>query len=367
MTALTQPPHPSPPAVLVHAANSPASAQTLVRAEFSALDASRARIAHVSPLVACTPRLLYAHVLRQLRDIGATCVDTGAFLVRLRTLAARGAKLVVVVHDAERMRDLWPEHVWEMLPLLAELTGLQGRLVVVFVSTLPWAAFRSISGRTISAAPVAVRLPRLARAGTCRARFPHTDAIELLRDDRSSALAAAAAWHVAAGPDGLVPMYENYCSLLYDSLRDVVRDEHQLRVLSAALWHVLMSRHQYAEPSLHGLARAMGEPTRDLLARVVPGAIGAAAWAAEQQHKEQLAPPRALPPRTGFGAMPAFLLIAAFLASYNPTKSDVKYFVRELGASRKRRRGKSQRAADAALLELEGETEMWVRTCASRR
>ena len=59
--------------------------------------------------------------------------------------------------------------------------------------------------------------------------------------------------------------------------------------------------------------------------------------------------------------MQAFLLISAFLASYNPAITDVKYFVRELKVSRKRRRGKAQKAAQEALMEMEGMTEIFDR------
>lgn len=342
--------------MLIHAPNSAQHATRLVRHTLQArasANPSHIRVAHVTPLVSCTSRLLFAHVLRQLGDHGDACTDAGTFVKRLRSLVTQRTKLLLAVYDAERTRDVWPEHIWEMWPLLAELARCQGRIMVVYVSRLPWSAFRSITGHTISASPICLRV----------ARLPRDDMLALLACDAPSALHG-----VPLGVD--VILYNNVCAVLYDTMKMTIRDEHEMRILCASVWRALMaSIRDGMPPSVHALMPIIGELCRDALARVVPRTTGPDTWAAEKSTlpstkaptPSALAARPAMPPRTGYGAMQAFLLVSAFIASYNPAKTDVKYFVRELGASRKRRRGKAQKAADAALLEMDGEKEIWNR------
>lgn len=345
---------PLPPAVLVHAPHSPTTATRLVRAHVPTH--AGVRVAHVSPLTACTPRLVFAHAVRQLGG-GEPGTDLHTFLQALARLA-RGARLVLVVHDAERARDLWPESLWTALPLLAEMAGLQGRLALVLVSALPWSAFRDVGGRAVSAAPIAVRLPRLARA----------DMLALLAHDAApttAAYAARAADTALPAARALHSLHAHVAALVYDSVKARVRDEHEVRVVLAAVWHALLPSVATHGPNAARLMPVLSELIRDVLQRLVPRTLGAAQWVREHaagHAAPPAAPPVSWPGRTGVAAMPAFLLIAAFLASYNPPKTDVRYFVRELGNSRKRRRGKGQSAADAALLDLEGEREIWDRT-----
>ncbi|WFD46953.1 hypothetical protein GLX27_001597 [Malassezia furfur] len=346
---------PLPPAVLVHAPHSPTTAARLVR---SHVHAHRGvRVAHVSPLTACTPRLAFAHAVRQLGG-GEPGTDLHTFLQALRRLA-RTERLVLVVHDAERVRDLWPESLWTALPLLAEMAALQGRLCIVFVSALPWSAFRDVGGRAVSAAPIAVRIPRLARA----------DMLALLAHDAAPTTAA----YATREPDATLPdtralhaLHAHVAALVYDSVKARVRDEHEVRVVLAAVWHALLPSAAAQGPNAARLMPVLAELIRDALQRLVPRTLGAAQWVREHaagRAAEPASAPVTWPGRTGVAAVPAFLLIAAFLASYNPPKTDVRYFVRELGNSRKRRRrGKGQSAADAALLDLEGEREIWDRT-----
>lgn len=345
-----QPTQPSPPSVLLYAPTSPRSASAWLRETLQQYVAQHAEvgIVHISPLLQCTPRLLYAHVLRELRDDGEACSDAGTFVQRLSVLASRLAKMVLVVHEAERTRDLWPEHVWEMWPILAEMTRQPGQVMVVYVSSLPWSFYRSISGRTISVTPLLLPWMGLGR----------NDMLELLASDASLALRDAPA-------DVNMTLYQNVCGVMYDTMKQVVSDEYEMRLLCASVWKALMAIvRKGAKPGLHDLMPHVSECCRDALARIVPRTVGPSAWVEHRTSPASLpsshTPP--LPPRTGYGATQAFLLIAAYIASYNPSKTDAKHFVRELGASRKRRRTKAQKAADAALLETEGKKEMWDRT-----
>ncbi|WFD20287.1 hypothetical protein MCAP1_002531 [Malassezia caprae] len=344
---------PSPPSVFVHAPNSPQHATRLVRHTLQAQTRvdPHIRVAHVTPLVSCTSRLLFTHVLRQLGDHGDACTDAGTFVKRLRSLVAQRAKLLLAVYDAERTRDVWPEHIWEMWPLLPELARSQGRIVVVYVSLLPWSAFRTISGHTISATPICLRIARLSR----------DDMLALLESDAPTALQ-----DVPPGVD--TTLYNNVCAVLYDTMKMNVRDEHEMRLVCRSVWKALMAHvRDGTRPSVHALMPAMGELCRNALARVVTRTMGPDTWASEMSAQaakkepadEEIRAHQGMPPRTGYSALQAFLLISAFIASYNHTKADVKYFVHELGTSRKRRRSAPQKAADAALLELEGETDIW--------
>ncbi|WFD06927.1 hypothetical protein MVES1_002282 [Malassezia vespertilionis] len=345
---------PSPPAIFLHAPSSAKCVGEIVRA---LVPREGLRVVTVSALVSCTPRLLFAHVLRQL-GVHSACTDLCDFFAQLRQ--AKG-KIVLLVEDAERMRDLWPEHIWEMIPLLAEYTGTQGRIVVLFLSCLPWASFRTNSGRTVSASPVLLHFGRLAPS----------DIIALLEQDRD--ICFEASYKALPSMEGesaldaraLRHLHKSFVALFYDSVKGMLHDANDIRSVAAAVWRVLMLRvRRTGTHNITALMPYISELVRDAIKRLVPRTIGPAAWAAEREAPcaiEEI-PQQNWPTRTGFTAMQAFLLIAAFLASYNPTKTDAAIFVRELGNSRKRRRRtKKQGAADAALDEIEGAKDAWNR------
>lgn len=345
---LIQARQPSPPCVLVYAPTSPLSATSWVRALLTSHaehHAPHVRVAHLSPLVSCTPRLVYQHVLQQL-GVQTACTDAKSFVHQLR-IAAASAKVVLAVYDAERVRDMWPEHLWDMWPLLAELAGCAGQLCVVYVSALPWSAFRTLGGRSVSTSPITLAMPRLSRESMLA--WLEGEAPARLRD---------------APPGVDAALYGTLTAVMLDAMRDAISDEHRLRLLCRSVWTALMDTvRSGATPSVATLMPHVSGLCREALAHVGLGVVGADAWAQDHTRNEASEPTRtlAVPPRSGFGAVPAFLLVAAFIASYNPSKTDAKFFVRELGASRKRKRGKAQRAAEAALLELNGETELWDR------
>ncbi|WFC99417.1 hypothetical protein MYAM1_002161 [Malassezia yamatoensis] len=346
---------PKPPSVFVYAPNSPTSASQLVRVQVQAEE--QIGVAHISPLIACTPRLFFVQCVRQLGGRTADS-DLGGFLTTLRHLAQH-KQILLVIHDAERIRDLWPESLWEALPLLAELAQLQGRLCVLYVSLLPYSSFRDTAGRAISAAPIILRLPRLARV----------DVLTLLAYDVDAGIDAfQTMFPEVALPERslLYTLHKNVVPLVYDSIKSLVRDEQEIRLTTAAIWCALLSYTNGLGTNLAKLMPSLSELIRDALQTLMLHTVGPTEWICEKHRKSTSEPshiiPIQWPGRTGFSGMSAFMLIAAFIASYNPPKTDVKYFVRELGNSRKRqRRSKGQSAADAALFELEGEKEIWDR------
>lgn len=356
LETLLQDGSPNPPGILVLAPHSPERALSLVQTAVHTA-APAARVAYTSPHLTRTPGAFFADAVRQLG--GGTAADMTSFLSQLHTL---DSQVVLVVSDAQRMRDLWPETLWLALPQLAGLAGMAGRVSVVFVSSLPWSSFRTAAGDTVSVAPLCIRLQRLGSH----------DAIALLAAD------------YVPGSDelrrytelrDLSSLHRSYVGLLYDSVHTSVRDEQVLRLVSAAIWRVLAAAVQlgFCAPTIAGIRARFSELLRDALATPVPRAEGPAEWAARREadiiqkhgqsaemHDANNTPTSVQ--RTGYPVFGAVLLLAAFLASYNPTNTDVKYYVRELGASRTRRRRRTKAsAADAALDELEGEREVWVR------
>ena len=363
---------PAPSAILVHAPHSGRSAHELVHLTLRDWLQRRtdAAVASVSPYTSYTAPMFFTHTVRQL-GCDEHLREFGAFLASLRRLAQRRRldQLVLVIHGAERMRGLWPGSLWEALPRLAELTKLQGRLTLLFLSPQPWSAFRTVSGSTISVNPIALRLPRLGR----------NDMLALLHNDFDPRCSAAVRPHAADVSEELLrALYRNYCVLLYDSVKGSLRSEDEIRVLCAAVWRALsVPVYLGKAPSLAPLRAAFSELVRDAMAHLLPYTDAPAEWAQSREHsmlRQALGQaPGAAPSeksevcvpciRTGFGVMSAYLLIAAFLASYNPIKTDVKYYVRELGTGRRRRRRrtKAQTAMDAGLDEVEGEREIWNR------
>ena len=127
------------------------TANSLVRhalESYKASDPTHVRITHVSPLVSCTPRLLYTNVLQQLKSDAEACSDASSFLKAARVLAKPISKWVIAVYDSERIRDIWPEHIRDVASSCRD-DGLSGQghgrvCVAVIMGIIPkheWADY----------------------------------------------------------------------------------------------------------------------------------------------------------------------------------------------------------------------------------
>ncbi|KAI0315446.1 origin recognition complex subunit 5 C-terminus-domain-containing protein [Amylostereum chailletii] len=288
-------------------------------------------------------------------------------------------RMVLVVERAERLKESMPEH---LVPLtrLAELSQVD--ITTVFLSHLPWEDYKPPLGAALD--PYRMSVPPPSKQATLD-RLAAT----------FSACAAAAPSEPTAYHPALAPLYAVFLSTLYSVCAPFTVDPDALAYLAAARWP------GFAHPVLDAHARhpdtPLAPPPEDARMRLVrfftpsftaaleallPRLASAAAWArahAPEIGAAALEPGRSAPPsprkpghverreRGGGGggggdeaeeaaadaarALPVvarFVLVAAYLASTNPPKSDVRMFGRAVEARRKKKGGGTRKTAARA-------------------
>lgn len=428
---LGQPGQPLPAAIVLHDACSPNTTSRFLHDLLSSSAAERSSSytrllwSTVSPLTSINPTTLFRTILDSLENqiqLDTVAVSNSSltrkrkqdtsldyFLWRLKSiLSGTDAKFVIAINDAERIRDLWPEHVWTAFCRLSSLTGSQGQLSVVFVSSLPWSQYRTPSGLTIAHQPITIAFPRLQRedilsilaldfpslwqsyqssvrsaqinAGTSPGLCSRSILPKLKKNVSGESITESALRH----------LYDQFTGLFYDSIRSNVKDIEELRTMNAAVWHSFVVPVQTRECSAHDLQQlllASSSLFRDVVVRLQTREIGPREWtqgsriasvqasktrlqskshitaAADQdiqmddaeqltlitadeeqkideeewlehqlsrlaRHKSTsaLATVSLLPSLT---LIPTFVVLASFMASYNPSRLDVRYFLRD--------------------------------------
>ncbi|KAN0060927.1 hypothetical protein ACQY0O_006661 [Thecaphora frezii] len=432
------PQQPLPPSILLHDACSPSwtasYAKTALRALAEQLDPALHAIA-VSPLTSNSPSALFRDALQPIENrVGAAASASSSrrpdgslewFLWRLSSILEANPqhRVVVLVENAERIRDIWPETVWTSFCRLGELTASYGRITTIFVSSLPWSSYRTPSGLTTAHSPIVIRFPRhtkeevleiLARDfDSLRAAYHRSVHNTQIRANTALGLARLGINRILkrrdsgkqVDDDSLRKLYANYLGLFYDSVCSHLRDVAQMRVLSAAVWHAYVVPVQAGEATVTDyplLLLASSHLFRDALLRLQTREIGPKEWTEEVRNQsikaceerlqaaayktkqelnagqaqsvaqEESAVPtnegeqdeeedhvsvdeetridheeqrdrdaeeikrrrltRQLANTSTFASLPlipTFLVLASFLASYNPSRLDVRYFLRD--------------------------------------
>lgn len=313
---------PLPSAVVLHDACSPSTTSRLLHDLLSS-SAAENNSDHtsflwtaVSPLTSINPTTLFRTILESIEGQISTetagpstntlkrkrKADTSLdyFLWKLKSiLTSTGARIVIAINDAERIRDLWPEHVWTAFCRLDSLTNARGQLSVAFVSSLPWSQYRTPSGLTVAHQPLTIAFPRLQRLDILS--ILSLDFPSLWQSYQSSVRAAqinagtspglcsrstAVKLKKAASGDyisesALRYLYDQFTSLFYDSIRSNVKDIEELRTMSAAVWHSFVVPVQTRECSAHDLPQlllASSSLFRDVIVRLQTREIGPREW-----------------------------------------------------------------------------------------
>ncbi|KAH9950766.1 origin recognition complex subunit 5 C-terminus-domain-containing protein [Amylocystis lapponica] len=308
-------------------------------------------------------RAVYAHA--QADAVLAAPVVTGKGKGKARATVVEhdepaSPRLVLVVERAERLRDNLPDL---LVPLtrLAELSQID--IVTILTSDVRWEDIRPPLGA--SPEPYYMDVPTPSKTAT----------LDILASTFSSATAAAGSGN--SDPDAyhpaLRPLHAHFISTLHSICAPFTRDPHELAYLAAARWpgfiQPVLDAHRAAHADTPSADLAPPpEDTRLRLLRLFtpsftaaldalyPRHTHAAAWARAHAPPPGLLarpahqlppPPRPAPP--GAEALPRlakFVLVAAFLASTNPPRSDVRMFGRGPDERRRRRRkGGSPRKA----------------------
>ncbi|KAK0531429.1 hypothetical protein OC842_003618 [Tilletia horrida] len=343
--AFAQPDLAGPSSLLLHDPRSPRHTQALARAvlgsiqtEFEDLvedewDGSSRPVLDtifLSPLLVGAPRLLYRAILTAIDrknadferlappQLGADdALDTFSALlassIRRRTEDGDASKyrLCIVVEHAERVRDLWPNHV--LLGLLELDRSLRtrdlpsGRVSVVFVVSTPWIHFRDPDGNITSSAPESIFFPPLAKSDACAYLKLNTSPLyhsykvehdlfssvdnsyqplmsEASGEDPSTALITK------PDPDSerrilneaeFTRLFESFCEIAYHSLCGEAADIVDMQLLSAAVWHVFLVPVQTGQchPSeFQGLFKIARPAFRDVLTHVLSREVSPGEW-----------------------------------------------------------------------------------------
>ncbi|CBQ70599.1 conserved hypothetical protein [Sporisorium reilianum SRZ2] len=328
---LGQSSQPLPPSLLLQDACSPNTTARLVSDLLSQLtdyadhDGNPLCWCSVSPLTSINPTTLFRNILTSLEEqvlrLEQTHPTAGGSKAKYRRpgpsidyflwklgaiLDSINGRLVIVIKDAERVRDLWPEHVWTAFCRLAALAGKPGRICTVLISTLPWTQYRTPSGLTVSHQPITIRFPRLTRPdmlAILALDFP------LLWNSYSTSVDSAQ-MHARTSPalckpstmqklktarsgqdvamDALRALYEQFVGVFYDSVRSNVRDVEELRTMSAAVWHSFVVPIQTRECStseLQTLLLASSHLFKDVIVRLQTREVGPREWTHEARIK----------------------------------------------------------------------------------
>lgn len=315
---LGQSSQPLPPSLLLHDACSPNTTARLVTDILTDLshasDDAPLLWCSVSPLTSINPTTLFRNILSSLEaQVTQPSTASGStakhrrpepsldyFLWRLSTLLTSSpGRIVLVIKDAERIRDLWPEHIWTSLPRLSHLASLPGRICTLFISTLAWAQYRTPSGLTIAHSPITIRFPRLTRAdilAILASDFPalwrsygSTVASAQMHAGTSPALVTRSTTHklkstgsgAEVTQEALRALHDQFCGVFYDSIRANVRDVDEARTMCAAVWHSFVVPVQTRECSvgeIQPLLLAAGGLFRDVLVRLQTREVGPREW-----------------------------------------------------------------------------------------
>ncbi|KAF5370931.1 hypothetical protein D9615_009797 [Tricholomella constricta] len=285
-------------------------------------------------------------------------------------LEEQDVRLVIVIERAERLKENLPE-ILVPLTRLAELTQLD--LTVVLISEVRWEDIRPSLGA--SPDPYFIDIPPPAKETIVQrvnSKFPMSDG------------------H-SPGPyhPSLRGLYSHFVTVLCDVCFPFTHDSQEIQYIAAARWpgfvQPVLDEHQCTNSDVMDLdernnptpefpppsedvrmrlSRLFNASLSTALEELYPRLTNASDWAARNKPEPDLLakhPRHIVQPLDG-GAkgagngtqalprMSRFILVAAFLASTNPAKSDLRMFGRGLDEKRRKRRARKITKAGPAMI-----------------
>ncbi|XP_067948642.1 origin recognition complex subunit 5-like [Watersipora subatra] len=262
-----------------------------------------------------SPRLVFEHILSQLQpNQEARCADINTFIRLLKQILHEdypNNTVYLVFEKADRLRDFPPN----FLPVFLKLQELSGcKVSVILESEIIWENFRIFA--TGCSEPLCI----------CFSPYSKEDLIEILS---------------SASPDDCsADTYRSYCSLIVNVFHSSTRNLRELSYLAR------MNLPKYLEP-IH-LGKVSSDNDRALWKAIEPHLKAAMSSlflhevSSLQWEKAQASAEGAVKLTDGgwnqsveLPYFSKYLLIAAYLASYNPAKSDRRFFVKNAGKMKK--------------------------------
>jgi origin recognition complex subunit 5 len=286
------------------------------------------RHAVVNCVEACTQRLLFEQLLWQLQPGGLSaprprCDSIAAFVLELAKVADRVGRAdppprtsYIVLDNAERLRGLGPA----VLPALLRLPDLAGVAVCpVLISTIIWEKFRGDTGFT---EPYLVHFPA----------YRKDDTLRILALDCPRAEDAE--------------MHRQFCATLFDVFHGPCRDLNELRHLAALffpLYRAPVEEGKVQPGNVAALYKNIAPHFKRQLSRLYLRETSTAEWRSAAQSGDGAVVPQNVSIELPF--MSKHLVVAAYLASFNPASSDVRVFAkRQSKADGRRAKAAGRRA-----------------------
>lgn len=241
----------------------------------------------------------------------------------IRSDESKQAKKVIVIKRAERMRDFWPESVVEALFCLAETADMIGRLCIVTISSLGASHFRTSRAGAANRGPlgaITVHFRRLRK----------TEVLDVLVGEEGTVMTEEMLEKIPAS--SLHSLFVNYVSVAYDAFASQVQSLDDLRFLIGCVWYPFIQPlldGTISDPHFQPLLYKGSRLFQDALDRLATRQMSPSEWikvACQNNERALVSTPVQMPLLT---VNETFILLASFLASYNPVRLDVRYFVRD--------------------------------------
>ncbi|XP_061523182.1 origin recognition complex subunit 5 isoform X2 [Phycodurus eques] len=227
-----------------------------------------------------------------------------------RSRAAVEQTRYIVLEKAELLRDMDAN----LLPVLMRLQELvEDNVSVLLLSELPWDTFRPSTG---CSEPLPLHFPDYSKA----------ELHQILTRDRHPSYSA--------------DLYSSYIHILLGVFYAVCRDLRELRHLAALNFSKFcepVTEGKAKESETHKLWRNIEPHLKKAMQTVYLREVSSLEWEKMQKVEMKAGPLRGLSAHTHV-ELPfysKFLLIAAYLASYNPARTDKRFFVKHHGKIKK--------------------------------
>lgn len=129
-------------------------------------------------------------------------------------------------------------------------------------------------------------------------------------------------------------VYDTFTSIAYDAFASDVRDIDEIRLLSACVWHPFIepvASGAVAASAIQPLVSQSSHLFRDALARLFPRIFPPLEWVQKMLRQQQglAIREKSRTSEASLALVPSFIVLASFLASFNPSRLDVRYFLRD--------------------------------------
>ncbi|KAI9441371.1 putative origin recognition complex, subunit 5-like protein [Lactarius indigo] len=250
-------------------------------------------------------------------------------------------KMVLIIERAERIKESLPE----LLVPLTRLTELSKvEIHTIFISQSPWEEIKPLMGAAVDPFHLSVRPP--SQEETRRILVSHfpTD---------GDVSAAPHAYHPA-----LAQFYAQYVDALCSICAPFTRDPHELSYVAAAQWPNFVAPvldaqrdanqfHPIPEDVRMRLLRVFLPSFTAALEALLPRRMHARTWSQTPDVTDGPASDEKGVETTisSLSTLQKYILLAAFLASSNPPRTDMRMFARSRETRSRRRRGGGTRKA----------------------